>query len=126
MALRAKIRGKWRVVSPAMARVFRAKGVRVEDFDNPSPLLDETVVLQDGREMTERQFYEHLDRKADTAVAAKKAEKTATFIMTPAETVSVRALAPDEKLEDAVTSGTPISAFDISDEELERLTNPES
>jgi hypothetical protein len=31
MALTAKVRGKWRIVSPAMARVFRARGVTIVD-----------------------------------------------------------------------------------------------
>jgi glutamate dehydrogenase/leucine dehydrogenase len=43
MALRAKVRGQWRNVSKAMARVLRAHGVKVVDTNAPAEVIAETV-----------------------------------------------------------------------------------
>lgn len=40
MTLRAKIRGEWRIVSKAMARRFRARGIEVTDDEASAPAQD--------------------------------------------------------------------------------------
>lgn len=81
MSLRAKVRGQWRIVSKAMARRFRARGIEVVETDAPAPAA---LSVTPAAELP----------------PAHPAAVLATFIMAPEP------------------------AFDLTDDELERLTAP--
>ncbi len=91
MALRAKVRGRWRIVSKAMARVFVRRGVEVVDTGDAPVAPVERIEATPAPRMVEVRAYEV------TAVE---------------RTVVSSELVPVE--------------FDLTDEELERLTAPEA
>lgn len=103
MALKAKVRGKWRNVSAAMARVYRKRGVEVVD-DSLSP--EALAFLDREAGLARERLHDHM-----RAVAK----------------IESRIMAPSEPLEGEAPPDAALShdADDLTDEELERLTAPE-
>jgi hypothetical protein len=104
MALTAKVRGQWRVVSKAMARVFRKRGVDVIDTAAPTVVLGAPV-----------DAYTHLAALPGFTPGGRidiDARGPATITINTATTPA----------NERITVAAP---FDLTDDELERLTAPD-